>query len=114
MLRTLHVQLSTAQTRFMMPGSDENDVQDQAHALIDQVINNARKRVLHELGNVDGEPVSRPVSSVKSYDGILCRETEEHTISNIEWLKIDEFTIEKATQKIEEFVNVSFLRLFCW
>ncbi|XP_071838693.1 A-kinase anchor protein 14-like isoform X2 [Apostichopus japonicus] len=94
-----------AQTRFMMPGSDENDVQDQAHALIDQVINNARKRVLHELGNVDGEPVSRPVSSVKSYDGILCRETEEHTISNIEWLKIDEFTIEKATQKIEEFVN---------
>ena len=90
-----------------MPGVDEEDVQDQAHALIDQIINNARKRVLHDLGNVDGEPVSRPLSSVKSYDGILCRETEEHSISNIEWLKIEEFTIEKGEQKIEEFVNVS-------
>lgn len=88
-----------------MPGDDAKEVEERAHALIDQVIDNARKRVVNELEMIDGEPLSRPLSSVKGYEGILSREIEEHSVSDIEWLTIEDFTVEKGEQKIEEFVN---------
>ncbi|XP_071492761.1 A-kinase anchor protein 14-like [Diadema setosum] len=76
----------------------------QAHALVDRVIDNARKRIVTDLGDTT-EVFSRPVSSVKTYDSLLFRETEDYEIPNIEWISIEDFTVDVGKKKIDEFVK---------
>ena len=82
------------------------ELEIQAHALVDRVIDNARKRIVTDLGDTS-EILSRPVSSVKTYDSLLFRETEDYEIPNIEWMTIEQFSTELGKKKIDEFVKVS-------
>lgn len=83
----------------------ESVLAQQAHELVDRVIDNARKRLIKEFKIVEEIGFDRPVSSVKDYDTLLCRETEEFEIPNIDWLTIANFTVEKGKEKISEFVK---------
>ena len=87
--------------------SDLEGLELQAHHLVDRVIDNSIKRVISDLHSGDESDLGRPVSAVRDYDSLLFRETEEHDIQDINWMTIDEFTIEKGEAKIDEFVKVS-------
>ncbi|XP_041482857.1 A-kinase anchor protein 14-like [Lytechinus variegatus] len=80
------------------------ELEIQAHALVDRVIDNARKRIVTELGDTT-EIMSRPVSSIKTYDSLLFRETEDYEIPKIEWMTIEEFNIDLGIKKLDEFVK---------
>ncbi|XP_003724467.1 A-kinase anchor protein 14 [Strongylocentrotus purpuratus] len=80
------------------------ELEIQAHALVDRVIDNARKRIVTDLGDTS-ESLSRPLSEIKTYDSLLYRETEEYEIPNIEWMTIEEFNIDLGTTKLDEFVK---------
>lgn len=82
------------------------ELEIQAHALVDRVIDNARKRIVTDLGDTS-ESLSRPLSEIKTYDSLLYRETEEYEIPKIEWMTIEEFDIDLGTKKLDEFVKVS-------
>ena len=84
----------------------ESVLAQQAHELVDCVIDNARKRLIKEFNIVEEIGFDRPVSSVKDYDTLLCRETEAFEIPNIDWLTIADFTVDKGKEKISEFVKV--------
>ncbi|XP_072033013.1 A-kinase anchor protein 14-like [Amphiura filiformis] len=82
-----------------------NEIEKTAHELVDRVIENSRKRLIRDLKIQTEIEFDRPVSSVKDYDGLLSRETENYEIPNIEWLNIDDFTVEKGKEKISDFVK---------
>ena len=96
-------------SRGNMSGVEE--LEQQAHHLVDRVIDNSIKRVISELHSGDESDLGRPVSAVRDYDSLLFRETEDHDIQDIHWMTIDQFTIEKGEAKINEFVKVSWLLL---
>ncbi|XP_038050286.1 A-kinase anchor protein 14-like [Patiria miniata] len=85
--------------------TDLAGLERQAHNLVDLVIDNSIKRVITDLHSGDESDLGRPVSSLKDYDSLLFREIEEHEVQNIEWMTIDEFTVEKGEAKINAFVK---------
>ncbi|XP_071951815.1 A-kinase anchor protein 14-like [Antedon mediterranea] len=87
-----------------MNTDDKDSFESQAHALVDMVIENARKRLLKENG-VDKYEDGRPVSSIQSYCSLLYRETEDYKIKDVHWMTIEEFNIENGEKKINEFVQ---------
>jgi len=77
----------------------------EAHNLVDLVIDNSIKRVISDLNSGDESDLGRPLSSLKDYDSLLFRETEDHTIQDISWMTIDDFTVQRGEEKINEFVK---------
>ena len=86
--------------------SDLGGLEEQAHNLVDMVIDNSIKRVISDLHSGDESDLGRPMSSLKDYDSLLFREVEDYEIRDIEWMTINEFTIEKGEAKIDSFVKV--------
>jgi len=85
--------------------TDMGGLEEQAHNLVDLVIDNSIKRVISDLNSGDESDLGRPLSSLKDYDSLLFRETEEHTVRDIDWMTIDNFTVQRGEEKINEFVK---------
>ncbi|XP_033127041.1 A-kinase anchor protein 14-like [Anneissia japonica] len=83
---------------------DSEGFENQAHELVDRVIDNARKRILKDIG-VNEDEDGRPLSSIRSYSTLLYRETEDYEIKDIVWMTIEEFSVEEGEKKINEFVQ---------
>ena len=62
--------------------SGVEELEQQAHHLVDRVIDNSIKRVISELHSGDESDLGRPVSAVRDYDSLLFRETEDHDIQD--------------------------------
>lgn len=82
----------------------ESALEVQAHALVDRVISNARRRLIAEMGMQ--QTGSRPESTtIKDYDSLLYSEWPEYDVRNIHWMTCEEFTSEKGVEKIEQFIK---------
>ncbi|XP_064639247.1 A-kinase anchor protein 14-like [Lineus longissimus] len=73
----------------------------QAHQLVDDVIDGAMKQLEHEV-----------LQRSKTLDTIAFEsrestaiEFEDYDVPNIDWLSIDEFSVEKAEEKINDFIQ---------
>ena len=88
-------------------GSSAERYTQQAHELVNMVIENASKHLVKEQLRrqttmdeleVELSRGSTPVASRPVYDN--------EVIENIDWLTIEEFTVNRGTFKIEEFIKV--------
>ena len=79
----------------------------QAHTLVDDVIENAMSKLKRE--HWDRARAKEAVSICFDTENTIVYEEpkfEDYEVQNISWLAIQEFTIEKAEEKIHEFIKV--------
>ena len=83
-----------------------------AHNLVDNVIENALKRLTEE--NITRqrtmESIRFDLSRSASAEPPPPPEYEDFEVQNIRWLTIEEFSVEKAEEKIHEFIKVCFTK----
>jgi hypothetical protein len=79
----------------------------QAHQLVDDVIDSAMKQLEQEALN---RTKTLDTISYASRESTTI-EFEDYDVPNIEWLSIDAFNVEKAEDKINEFIQVGFIFL---
>lgn len=79
----------------------------EAHRLIDQVLSSAIRRLESEGLVVHSEDSDTVLSLTREQTLQLIEENkEDFDVQNIEWLKIEEFSVEKGEEKINEFIKV--------
>lgn len=78
----------------------------EAHRLIDQVLSSAIRRLESEGLVVHSEDSDTVLSLTREQTLQLIEENkEDFDVQNIEWLKIEEFSVEKGEEKINEFIK---------
>ncbi|XP_033760000.1 A-kinase anchor protein 14-like [Pecten maximus] len=87
--------------------SSDDIYADQAKHLVDEVIDHAIKRLETSLSLNDREKTFESIrisSEINSRQSTFVKD-ENYEVKNVKWLTIDEFTEEKAEQKINEFIK---------
>lgn len=92
--------------RTVVPGNRtlEEIYEDEAREIVDEAIENARRR----LSSCDGGSLARDgeAPEVKDDEPTIDPETG-YEIPNIKWMTADNFTVAGGLEKIEEFVKAS-------
>ena len=79
--------------------SEIESYKDQAHLLVDTVIENAIKKL-------EAEKLLEHLSRGSTPHEYSRGSTEPYEFRNIDWLNIQQFTVEAAIEKINEFIKV--------
>lgn len=82
----------------------------QAHKLVDRVIESSISKL--ENNGLQKEKTMQSIKFDMSRDTTIVfadPKYEDYDIENIDWLSIEEFTVEKAEEKIYEFIKVRFV-----
>jgi len=95
--------------------ADEDAYQQQAHDLVDQVVTNAKTMVDDVIANAFRRLETRMSEREKTCEslktGQLSKENtfisrdENYEVKDISWLTIEEFSVEKAEEKINEYIK---------
>lgn len=92
----------------------EDEYADQAHALVDQVVTNAKEMVNDVIASAFRRLETRMSEREKTCESLktalMSREStfirdENFEIKDIGWLNIQEFSVEKAEEKINEYIK---------
>lgn len=79
---------------------------DQAKKLVDEVIDTAIKRLETNLSLTEREKTFESLKAEEfSRQSTFVRE-DNFEVKNIKWLNISEFSVEKAEEKIHEYIKV--------
>ncbi|KAK3096085.1 hypothetical protein FSP39_022939 [Pinctada imbricata] len=78
---------------------------DQAKRLVDEVIDTAIKRLETNLSLTERERTFESLKAEEFSRQSTFVKDENYEVKNIKWLKIEEFSVEKAEQKINEFIK---------
>ena len=106
----------SAACQLAMDGRTEALVQ-QAHRLVDHVIESAIRKLQADAAATTTAGSRQITLGGESVRFDLSRDTtliyqepppwEDYDIENIEWLNIEDFTVEKAEEKIHEYIKAS-------
>ncbi|XP_066268070.1 A-kinase anchor protein 14-like [Branchiostoma lanceolatum] len=99
--------MSESETPPML-GSPEMEAQ--AHALVDMVIENARQRLVEEEKEKEAEHQAQEAvmgtQKYGYYDYLMLEDKEEdYAVKNITWPRAEEFNIKVGDEKINEFIK---------
>ena len=88
-------------------GSSAEKFAQQAHELVNMVIENASKHLVKEQLRRQNTLDQLEVELSRGSTLVVSRPVyDNETIENIDWLTIEDFTVDRGTVKIEEFIKV--------
>ena len=88
---------------------DSDQFSKTAHNLVDQVIEAAIQRLEDEDLIKQKNLNSIRTQMRRDDNNYQPPKREDFTVTNIEWLDIEQFSVDNAIQKIEEFIKVCFI-----
>ena len=93
-------------TRTVVPGNRTIDevYEEEAHQIVDEAIENARRRLSEYTCQNEEVPDLREEPTVDPETG--------YVVPNIAWMTADNFTVAGGLEKIEEFIKVWKLRFY--
>ena len=91
--------------------SSDDVYADQAKRLVDEVIDSAIKRLETNLSLTDREKTFESLRAEEFSRQSTFARDESYVVKNINWLNIEEFSVDKAEQKINEYIKVTFVEI---